>query len=75
MKHLAAVLVASLALLAPTSQADQPNMQAALDALQQARAALQRASHDKGGHRAKAIEHVDAAIAQVKAGMRFDRKH
>ena len=37
-------------------------------------ASLERATADKGGHRVKAIQHVDAAIAEVRAGMRFDRK-
>ena len=75
MKHIALALIAATALLAPTSYADQPNMQAALSALQQARDSLERATPDKGGHRMKAIQHVDAAISEVKAGMKFDRKH
>ena len=75
MRAITSLFIAATALLAPTSYADQPNMQSALAALQQARASLERASADKGGHRVKAIQHVDAAIAEVKAGMRFDRKH
>ena len=47
----------------------QPNMQAALGALQQARAALEHAEHNKGGFRVKAIEHVDKAIEAVQRGI------
>ena len=69
----AAVLLASAAVyaLAP----DQPRMQAARADLQAARAQLHNATTDKGGHRAKALEHVDAALAEVAAGIRFDRHH
>ncbi len=55
--------------------ADQPHMKAALDALRLAKRELEAASADKGGHRAKAIEHVDAAINQVERGIEFDRTH
>jgi pentose-5-phosphate-3-epimerase len=49
--------------------AGQPNMKAALEHLRSARAALERAEHNKAGHRERAIELVDKAIAQVQAGM------
>ena len=55
--------------------ADQPHMQAALDALRVAEKELQVAEHDKGGHRTKAIEHTRKAIEQVEKGIAFDRKH
>ncbi len=54
---------------------DQPNMQKALSNLQGAKAELKAALANKGGHRAKAIEFVNAAIAEVNAGIRFDRRH
>jgi hypothetical protein len=54
---------------------DQPNMQAAKANLQTARAELQRATPDKGGHRVKAIALVNNAIAEVNAGIAFDRRH
>jgi hypothetical protein len=57
------------------AQAAQPHMEAALASLEQARASLQNATVDKGGHRAKALRAVDTAIAQVKAGIEFDRRH
>ncbi|WP_204278205.1 hypothetical protein, partial [Escherichia coli] len=43
--------------------AAQPNMQAALGSLQAARAELQKATPNKGGHRERAIGFVDQAIA------------
>jgi hypothetical protein len=55
--------------------ADQPNMQAAREHLQQARASLERAEPNKGGHRERAIELVDQAIAQVNEGIEYARGH
>ena len=54
---------------------DQPHMQAALQALEEAKKHLQEAEHDKGGHRAKALQLTDQAIQHVKEGMRYDEKH
>ena len=54
---------------------DQPHMQAALEALQQAKHQLEEAKHDKGGHRVAAIKSIDAAIYQVKEGMEAGEKH
>jgi hypothetical protein len=50
-------------------RADQPHMKNALMHLREARAALQRAEHNKGGHRARAVEMINQAIAEVEAGM------
>jgi hypothetical protein len=63
------------ALPARASAADQPHMQAALDALRLAKRELEQATADKGGHRAKAIEQVNMAINQVEKGIQFDRNH
>lgn len=52
----------------------QVNMQRALSNLQQARGDLQRASKDKGGHRARAIQLIDQAIREVRAGARYDAR-
>lgn len=52
-----------------------PHMQAALQHLEEAKRELQAAEHDKGGHRAKALQLTDQAINQVKAGMRYDTTH
>lgn len=49
--------------------ADQPNMRAALAHLREAKAALQRAEHNKGGHRGRAVEIINRAIAEVEAGI------
>lgn len=54
---------------------DQPNMQTARGNLINARNELQRALADKGGHRARAIGLVNSAIAEVNAGIAFDRRH
>ncbi|MGB8130629.1 MAG: hypothetical protein WCG81_12625 [Candidatus Angelobacter sp.] len=54
---------------------DQPHMQAALEALQQAKHHLEEAKHDKGGHRAAAIKAIDSAINHVKEGMESGEKH
>ena len=53
----------------------QPLMHDALRDLQVARGTLDAATPDKGGHRVKAIELTDAAIAEVKAGIEFDNHH
>ncbi len=49
--------------------AAQPHMQAALSALQKAKAELDAAIADKAGHRVKAIALVDDAITEVRAGI------
>ena len=53
---------------------NQPHMRAALGSLQSARGQLMAATADKGGHRAKAIELVTAAIDQVQRGIAFDNR-
>ncbi|HLK90139.1 MAG TPA: hypothetical protein VKZ18_09605 [Polyangia bacterium] len=50
-------------------------MQAALAALQQAEASLQRATPNKGGHRERAIQLVRQAMGAVDAGMRYAAAH
>lgn len=55
--------------------ADQPHMQAALDALRTAERELHEAEADKGGHRVKAERLVHDAIAEVEKGINFDRRH
>ena len=49
----------------------QPHMDAALALLQNARAELQAAEPNKGGHRERAMGLVDQAIAQVREGIAF----
>lgn len=73
---LAAVLTATavLSLATAASAENQPHMRAALNSLQAARAQLQTATPDKGGHRVKAIDLVNAAIAEVQRGIAFDNR-
>ena len=52
---------------------DQPHMQTALLALESAKNNLERATSDKGGHRAKAIDYVKDAISEVKKGIESGR--
>ncbi len=61
----AAAFVAS----ALPAEARQGNMDHAINALREARRALQAATPNKGGHRERAIELVDRAIDQVRQGI------
>jgi hypothetical protein len=59
-----------------TAGADvQPKMQEALTSLKAGLASLQAATHDKGGHRVKAIQLTKSAIEQVEKGIKFDNKN
>jgi hypothetical protein len=58
-----------------TAQEFQPHMREALDALHLAERELSQATHDKGGHRAKALRLVRDAIREAEAGVRFDNRH
>jgi hypothetical protein len=49
-------------------------MKIALGHLKKAALQLDKASRDKGGHRAKALELTRAAIEQVSQGITFDDK-
>ncbi len=53
----------------------QPNMKDALASLKAAKESLEKATADKGGHRAKAIAAVKEAIEQTEKGIAFDDKH
>ena len=50
-------------------EAAQPHMTNALGALQTAKAELQAALPDKGGHRVNALKDVNAAITETQAGI------
>lgn len=58
---------------APTPQ--QPHMQAALEALRNAKRHLEMAEADKGGHRVKALELVNGAITETEAGIAYAAGH
>ena len=57
------------------SIAGQPQMESALSHLQAAEKDLREASHDKGGHRDRALELVNRAEEQVREGMKYDKRH
>jgi hypothetical protein len=54
---------------------NQPNMQAALEHLRQARAALDRAEHNKGGWRDRAIAATQTALDETNRGCAFADTH
>lgn len=60
--------------VAGRAHAAQPHMTAALDHLRNARQELRAAASDKGGHRERAIDIVNDAIAQVEAGIAYGRR-
>ena len=78
MKSRVTIFFLSLALMAmllvlrrSAAEENQPHMQAALQHLQEAKEELNRAEHEKGGHREKALDLNDSAIKEVREGMRF----
>lgn len=75
MKLYTPLVAAALWLASSACLANQPNMEAALASLQEAKESLQKAVADKGGHRVKAMKAVDSAIAEVKAGIEFAKKN
>jgi len=60
--------------LAGHAGAAQQHMQEARKHLEAARGELNRASADKGGHRAKALDLVGQAIDEVRRGMEAGRR-
>lgn len=53
----------------------QPLMRDALSELREAANRLEKADHDKGGHREKALELTRSAIREVEEGIHFDNRH
>jgi len=53
----------------PGGKKEYPEMRRALHALENAKQDLEKAAHQFGGHRAKALELTDQAIREVKEGM------
>lgn len=53
----------------------QPNMEAAIQNLREAQRNLETAATDKGGHRERALEYVNRAIAETEAGINFANQH
>ncbi len=53
----------------------QPHMEAALEALKNAKKHLDEAEADKAGHRKKAIELVESAIREVNEGIKAGKQN
>jgi hypothetical protein len=64
------VMAVSAFNLSSASAAEQPHMRRALEHLRAARAELERAEHNKGGWRARAIRNVEQAINDTENGMK-----
>ncbi|HKX10621.1 MAG TPA: hypothetical protein VJN67_20645 [Stellaceae bacterium] len=67
----AAIVAPAAALVSQSAAAYEPNMENALHALEDAHTWLERASPNKGGHRARAIAMVEQAINEVRAGIAY----
>lgn len=59
----------------PAAVAYQGNMERALASLQDAFASLQAATPNKGGHRERAMDLIQRAMAQVQEGIDFANAH
>jgi len=68
-KAIVILAVAAGAFAAGLTYAAQPHMEAALNALLTAQSELKVGEHNKGGHRAKALDLVNRAIEQVRLGI------
>ncbi len=51
-----------------------PEIRRAIRALENAKRDLQSGAHDFGGHRAKALEHVNQALEECHAALQADKK-
>ena len=79
MKHKSAILGVLVVLIVVgagfAASPDQPFMESARSDLQKARAELNIAEHNKGGHRSNAIRYVNSAIGEINRGIAFARGH
>jgi hypothetical protein len=64
-----AVVLGSGQLVRSAAAGEQPHMRSALVNLKAAKAQLEKASADKGGHRVKAIDLTQQAIDEVQKGV------
>jgi hypothetical protein len=62
-------------LAASPVMANQGNMDAAMRALENALAALRRATPNKGGHKERAVGLIEQAMAEVQAGIAYAAEH
>lgn len=53
----------------------EPHMSAAYGHLQQAKAELEKATPNKGGHREQAMQAVDQAMRQIEEGEQYYQQH
>ena len=51
-----------------------PDIRAAIQALERAKADLKKANHDFGGHRESALKACDEAIEQLRQALAYDKK-
>ncbi|MEF0943073.1 hypothetical protein [Rhizobium sp. BR 362] len=66
---LGTVIMPAAALIAAPAHAEQGNMEAAMRALNSALRSLHRATPNRGGHKARAVQLIEEAMAEVQAGM------
>ena len=72
---MAAVMLLVITFFAGRASAvPQPNMEAALGHLEQAKAMLEKAEHNKGGFRVKALGFTNQAIGAVREGIAAGNK-
>lgn len=57
----------------PAAPERHPEIHDALDALRRARAHIEHAAHDFGGHRADALRATDEAIRQLEICLQYDK--
>ncbi len=50
-----------------------PEIRKAIKALENAKLHMQNAAHDFGGHRKEALDACDAAIAQLRLALKYDK--
>ena len=61
--------------MATASVEEQPHMRAALEHLRAAKAELEQAEADKGGHRVSALKATNDAIHHTEEGIKFANHH
>ena len=57
---------------APAAEPRHPEIRRALESLHNAKAHLEAAAHDYGGHRVEAIKAIDEAIHQLDVCLKYD---
>jgi hypothetical protein len=71
---LAFAFIAALAATPEATPAEKhPEIREALESLRRAKAHMEHAAHDFGGHRVEAIEATNQAIKQLELCLKFDK--